>query len=189
MRNPRWAIFLVFLAASCVAPPKPLPPPGPPTPAPPPAVAPKAEVAHQDAQGRPGVRPPTFVVAILRIENGRRSVDGARAVTLVNLLARNGLMARKAQDLSPDLPESLMEAAKTAAAAADRAGGPGQVFILGDVRPGKDVEVRLAAVDLRTGKVIDNFGNKGPQGHEEEILRKTADELLRSVEAYWAQNP
>ena len=134
------------------------------------------------------MRPPTFVVAILRIENGRRSVDGARAVTLVNLLARNGLMARKAQDLSPDLPESLLEAAKAAAAAAALAGGPGQVFILGDVRPGKDVEVRLAAVDLRTGKIIDNFGNKGSQGHEEEILRKTADELLRSVEAYWAQN-
>ncbi len=177
-------VALALLSASCVIERRPLPPPGPPIPAPPPPAgspAPPQSVrsTHPPLVGK------RFVVVFLRAEGDRREIDDVNSTSVVNLLAWNGIVSRKASRLPTELPARLLDAARATAEAYSKSGEGGDVFLLGEVKPGKDVQVRIAAVDLRTGKVIDNFGNQGPPERSDEVVRRTLEETLSSVESHF----
>jgi len=126
-------------------------------------------------------------VAVFRVDDaGKRELDGESTAFLVTLLERNGLEATAARKLPASLPPTIIEAARSYAAAN---AGAAQVILYGEIRQeAQDAQVRLAAVDGATGKDIDNFGNLvRPASALRSVLQMTAEQLLRSVERSRAQ--
>jgi hypothetical protein len=180
------ALLIELACTSCSSPPKEhtLPPPGPPIPAPPvPAAGPPPP--QMVMAPHPSLSRKRFGVIFVRASGNRREVDGESTVRVVNTLGQNGLGARKAPGVPADLPAKLLEAAQAAAEAFTKSGGAAEVFIYGEITSGKEAQVRIAAVDMRTRKVIDNFGNQGPPALLADIIHKTLEETVNSVDAYF----
>ncbi len=188
----------IILAAACAESPELLPDPGPPTPrapAPPPARQPEQKVARP-APSEPQVPPPAFAVAVIRADGGRRSVDGPLTNHAVSLLGHNGLAARPAP-APADLPPAIGEAAMAAAASEKGAPPAGEVFILGEISiaapagggASPRTQVRIAAVDRRSGKAIGECGFQSPTAGAESILQSAMEDLLGQVMVYWGRNP
>jgi hypothetical protein len=184
-------ILSVAMASASCGGRQPLPPPPPPAP-PPPSAPPAAQPAAEQKIWRPSssryqVPDPSLVVALERVEGGRREAAAEAAARAVTLLGLAGLSARSVE-APADLKGPVTEAARKAASAYAPTGGGGDVYILGEITPGGNTQVRLAAVDLREGKLIGESGYQGPSTDLDEILRRSLEQLLREVEAYW-RNP
>jgi hypothetical protein len=111
-----------------------------------------------------------------------RAPAAEQAVKAVNLLVQNDYQAHVAKP--PEvLPASRIEAAQKAA----QAEGPqkGDIFLFGEISSGPMVQVRLTAIDPRDGKIIDDRGFESTSKPADEIVRKTLEEMLPAVEAYW----
>ena len=159
--------------------------PPPPLAPPPPAGAAAPAPPQMIMTPHPSLSRKRFGVTFIRVEGNRRTADDETAVRVVNTLAQNGLGARKAPGVPADLPPKLLEAAQASAEAFTKSGGAAEVFVYGEITPAKEVQVRIAAVDMRTRKVIDNFGNQGPPALLADIVHKTLEETVNSVDGYF----
>jgi hypothetical protein len=183
------APLLAVLAASCSSERNPLPPPVQPVPPPEIVIQPEPQEASRPPRkspGKPIPPPPEFVVIMVRLAENRRDYDAIQTTHLVNLLLGNRFSVRKTEELPAELPPNLVEAAVQTASAQKRSGAPG-VFIFGEIKPGIPADVRMVAVDMGTGKEIDNCGNQGPPGVMDEIIRRTLGNLLGDVQEYWVK--
>ena len=190
MRTTTLAALLLgsFLAAtSCrTVERRPLPPPGPPVPsAPEPANPPSPHPEQRAAPPEGATADPSFLAVVYRWANGRREPDGEATALLMNLLSTNRLAAWRVDKPPADLPPGIIEGAQAIAASAKGGDHPADVLIYGELTPGAANQLYLVAVDMKSGRQIDNFGNLLPAGDGlQKLTYRTLEDLLRSVYAY-----
>jgi hypothetical protein len=178
------ALILSAACISCSSREGTLPPPGPPEPAPPPRTAapspPQAvRVPHPLLSGK------RIAVIIFRVAGSHREVDGENSMRLVNTMAQSGIASKMATSVPAELPPKILEAARASAEAFVKSGGAADVYLYGEISPAAEVQVRLVAVGLGGLRIIDNFGNKGPLALQNDVLRKTLEETLTSLDGYF----